>query len=243
METRGRRLLGGCGACAAPRRMDRRAGVRASGYRAGGEDDDDEEEEREGGAASSRVSRLPPIEGGASELARRKVKKKKKKTKGSGKADDKHQSQDLKNQPLSSSCHDVLSPSQDHGRRPERRQNREESKHVPSYSSAVRLPHFAEVADNLLNQINESLRWDGILDDPEAEKERIRIYKLNRRKRYRTLDLKGFHSDPCAEKTPGNLPYLSDRDRGCSSRQPALRAERPPCLFEGSLSPELLHSD
>ncbi|XP_071093211.1 uncharacterized protein [Haliotis cracherodii] len=31
---------------------------------------------------------------------------------------------------------------------------------------------------------NESLRWEDILDDPEAERERIKIYKINRRKRY-----------------------------------------------------------
>ncbi|EDO47444.1 predicted protein [Nematostella vectensis] len=31
---------------------------------------------------------------------------------------------------------------------------------------------------------NESLRWDNTLDDPNAEEERIRVYKMNRRKRY-----------------------------------------------------------
>ncbi|XP_077868547.1 uncharacterized protein LOC100374739 isoform X2 [Saccoglossus kowalevskii] len=31
---------------------------------------------------------------------------------------------------------------------------------------------------------NETLRWDVIPDDPEMEKERIRVYKFNRRKRY-----------------------------------------------------------
>lgn len=30
----------------------------------------------------------------------------------------------------------------------------------------------------------ESLRWDGILDDPQAEAERLEVYKANRRKRY-----------------------------------------------------------
>ena len=34
------------------------------------------------------------------------------------------------------------------------------------------------------DEYNESLRWDNVLDDPEAEAERIRIYKINRRKRY-----------------------------------------------------------
>ncbi|KAK2493517.1 hypothetical protein MC885_017901 [Smutsia gigantea] len=60
--------------------------------------------------------------------------------------------------------------------------------------------------EKLPSQINESLRWDGILSDPEAEKERIRIYKLNRRKRYQILVLKTFRSDPRAEETPETLP-------------------------------------
>ncbi|XP_073526648.1 protein LIAT1 [Phyllobates terribilis] len=32
--------------------------------------------------------------------------------------------------------------------------------------------------------VNESLRWEGVLEDPVAEKERIHQYKINRRKRY-----------------------------------------------------------
>ncbi|NP_001013694.4 protein LIAT1 [Homo sapiens] len=178
-------------------RLDRRGGAGTMGYK----DNDGEEEEREGGAAGPRGSRLPPITGGASELAKRKVKKKKrkKKTKGSGKGDDKHQSQSLKSQPLSSSFHDILSPCKERGPKPEHRQSKVEKKHLPSDSSTVSLPDFAEI-ENLANRINESLRWDGILADPEAEKERIRIYKLNRRKRYRCLALKGFHPDPEALK-------------------------------------------
>lgn len=97
--------------------------------------------------------------------------------------------------------------------------------------------------ENLSNQVNESLRWDGILADPEAEKERIRIYKLNRRKRYRILALKGFHSDPGGEESPENLPYLPDKDGGTGSRQPAPKAERPGPGFEGSLTPKLPHAD
>ncbi|XP_042735891.1 protein LIAT1 [Lagopus leucura] len=33
-------------------------------------------------------------------------------------------------------------------------------------------------------QFKESLRWDGILEDPAAEEERLQTYRLNRRKRY-----------------------------------------------------------
>ncbi|XP_044141536.1 protein LIAT1 [Bufo gargarizans] len=32
--------------------------------------------------------------------------------------------------------------------------------------------------------VNESLRWEGVLEDPVAEEERIHQYKINRRKRY-----------------------------------------------------------
>ncbi|XP_020386062.2 protein LIAT1 [Rhincodon typus] len=38
--------------------------------------------------------------------------------------------------------------------------------------------------DQLATSINETLRWDGILEDPVAEEERIRLYKLNRQLRY-----------------------------------------------------------
>ncbi|XP_039742180.1 protein LIAT1 [Pteropus medius] len=223
--------------------MDGRDGAGASGYH---EDDEDDEEEPEGGAAGLKGSRLPPIPGSASEPTKRKVKKrkKKKKTKGSGKGDaDKHQSPGLKNQQLSSSFHGILSPSKDHGPRQEHRQDKEESNLIPSFSPTVSLPYFAEIEENLSNQINESLRWDGILADPEAEQERIRIYKLNRRKRYRILALKGFHSDPCAEQTPENLAYPSDKDCSPNSRQPSVKADHPNHYFEGNLIPKLLHCD
>ncbi|KAB1266460.1 Protein LIAT1 [Camelus dromedarius] len=194
--------------------MEGGGGAGASGYGEKGEDSGDEEEEQEGGKAGSHGSRLPPIAGCASELTKRKVKKKKKKkAKGSGKGDaDKHQSRTLKNQQLSSSFHDILRPSKDHGAGPEHRQDRNESKLTPSYSSAARLSHFTEIEENLSNRVNESLRWDGALADPEAEKERIRIYKLNRRKRYRVWALKGFHADLGAEETPENPACLLDQD-------------------------------
>uniref|UniRef100_A0A2K6FXS4 Protein LIAT1 n=1 Tax=Propithecus coquereli TaxID=379532 RepID=A0A2K6FXS4_PROCO len=227
-----------------PGQMNCRGGAEAAGYGEEGEDAEDEEEEREGGAAGSPGPRLPPIAAGAPELTKRKVKKKKKKkTKGSGKGDDKHQSRSLKSQQLSSSSHDILNPSKDHGPRPERRQDKQENKHIPPYSSTVSLPHFAEIAENLSNQINESLRWDGVLADPEAEKERIRIYKVNRRKRYRILALKGFNSEPCAEETPENLSCLPDKGSSSHSRQPALKGNRPDHYFEDNLTPKLLHSD
>ena len=128
---------------------------------------------------------------------------------------DKHQSQGMKTQKLSPTFHDMLGPSKDHGLGPEHRQNRDESK-LFSYSTTVSLPRFVEIEET----------------DPEAEKERIRIYKLNRRKRYRIWALKGFHSDPGAAETPEDPAYLSDQDSG-SSRQ--LTAEGPNQCSEGNL--------
>ncbi|XP_034883499.1 protein LIAT1 isoform X1 [Mirounga leonina] len=226
--------------------MDCRGGAGASGYGEEGEDDEDDEEEREGGTAGFQGAKLPPIAGSASEPNKRKVKKKKKKktTKGSGKGDaDKHQSPGLKCQQLSSSFHHILSPSKDHGPRQEHKQDKGENRPIPPYSSTVSLPHFAEIEENLSNQINESLRWDGILADPEAERERIRIYKLNRRKRYRILALKGFHSDLGGQENPENLPYLPDKESSTEGRQPAPKADRPSHGLEGSLTPRLLRSD
>ncbi|XP_075417357.1 protein LIAT1 [Tenrec ecaudatus] len=199
-------------------RMDGRGGAGAAGYEEG-EDDEDDEEEREGGAAGAPPgSRLPPIAGGAAELAKRKAKKKKKKkkTKGSGKGDDKQQSRGLKNQSLSSSPHDILSPTQDHILKQEQKQDCQQS---PYPAIEGDLLSFAKVEEALSDQINESLRWEGVLTDPEAEKERIRIYKQNRRKRYRTLALKGIPADQdTPEKMGEDLPYRSDRDGSSTSR-------------------------
>ncbi|XP_021033696.1 protein LIAT1 isoform X2 [Mus caroli] len=221
--------------------MAGRGGTGAAEYGEEGEEEE-EEEAREGGAEGSPGSKLPPIVGTASELAKRKVKKKKKKkkTKGSGKGDDKHHSRGRKNQPLSSSFHDILNPHKDHGSRAEPR-DKEENRQTLPYSYSINHPCFAEIEDTLSSQINESLRWDGILTDPEAEKERIRIYKLNRRKRYRLMALKCFHSDPCVEESVENLPYLSDKDCSPCSKQPSSKGDHGHSYFEASklLHPEL----
>ncbi|XP_066219637.1 protein LIAT1 [Saccopteryx leptura] len=180
-------------------------GLRGPGASAYGEDDEDEEE-LEGDTAGGKGSRLPPIFHSTSGPTKKKVKKKKKKkTERLGKGDDKLQNQSRRNQQLSSSFQDALSLSRNHGLRQEHRQDKEQNMPTSPFSSSVSLPHFAEIEGNLSNQINESLRWDGILSDPEAEKERIRIYKLNRRKRYQIWALKGLHSDTCAKETPESL--------------------------------------
>nr|XP_004667847.1 protein LIAT1 [Jaculus jaculus] len=224
-------------------------GARAAEYAEEGEDDDEEEEEaRRGAAAGSPGSRLPPIAGAAAEVTRRKVKKKKKKkkTKGSGKGDDKHHTRALKSQPqpqtLSSSLYDILNPRKDHGPRAEPRLDKEENKHIPPYACAMSFSHFAKIDESLPNQVNESLRWDGILTDPEAEKERIRIYKLNRRKRYQLFALKGSpsgSSSPSSEESPENLHYLSDKDCSPGSKQPTCKGDHQHGYFEGKLATRL----
>ncbi|XP_051013752.1 protein LIAT1 isoform X2 [Acomys russatus] len=199
------------------------------------EEEEEEEEAREGGAEGSPGSKLPPIVG-TTELAKRKVKKKKKKkkAKGSGKGDDKHHSRSRKSQPLSTAFQDVLSPHKDHASRAEPR-DKEETRHALPYSCGVSYPYVTETEENLSK---ESLRWDGILTDPEAEKERIHLYKLNRRKRYRLVALKGYHSDPRSEDSAENLPYFSDKDCGPSIKQPGSKGDHTHNYFE---APKLLH--
>ncbi|XP_008826981.1 protein LIAT1 [Nannospalax galili] len=224
--------------------MAGRGGAQAEYGEEGEEEEEEEEEEaREAGAEGPSGSKLPPIVGTVSELAKWKVKKKKKKkTKGSGNGHDKHHSRSRKSQQLSSSFHDILNHHKDRGRRAEPRYDKEENRNTLPYSTSKSHPYFAEIEENLSKQINESLRWDGVLTDPEAEKERIRIYKLNRRKRYRLLALKGFHPDS-AEKSPENLPYLSDKDCG-PSKQPSSKGHHTLHFFEDAklLHPELASS-
>ena len=58
---------------------------------------------------------------------------------------------------------------------------------IHTCSSSNTLPTIPQSSSKLSitgDEYNESLRWDNVLDDPEAEAERIRIYKINRRKRY-----------------------------------------------------------
>lgn len=52
---------------------------------------------------------------------------------------------------------------------------------------------------NLCAQLSESLRWDGILEDPQAEEERLCVYRVNRRKRYELYIQEHF---PAARNSP-----------------------------------------
>ena len=64
---------------------------------------------------------------------------------------------------------------------------------------------------------NESLRWDNTLDDPTAEAERIRIYKINRRKRYLAAANKNYNewvSGSGSSSSLSSTPPLAGMDSG-----------------------------
>lgn len=62
------------------------------------------------------------------------------------------------------------------------------------------------VAEGIVTQSNESLRWNGILDDPVAEEERLSSYRLNRRQRYNACLQKSLPPEPSL--TLKHLPQL-----------------------------------
>ncbi|XP_069647142.1 protein LIAT1 [Haliaeetus albicilla] len=55
----------------------------------------------------------------------------------------------------------------------------------------------SQTDQGLSAHLNESLRWDTSLEDPEAEEERLRIYKMNRRKRYELYMQQRLPTEPC----------------------------------------------
>lgn len=48
-------------------------------------------------------------------------------------------------------------------------------------------------------QARESLRWEGVLEDPQAEEKRLELYRANRRQRYIA------HRDTLLKETQGAL--------------------------------------
>lgn len=55
----------------------------------------------------------------------------------------------------------------------------------------------SQTDQGLSAHLNESLRWDTSLEDPVAEEERLRIYKMNRRKRYELYMQQHLPTEPC----------------------------------------------
>lgn len=63
--------------------------------------------------------------------------------------------------------------------------NSASSDETRSREDAVNTGTLAVASSSSLTRINETLRWDFTeCDDPDEEEERLRIYKLHRRKRY-----------------------------------------------------------
>ena len=63
--------------------------------------------------------------------------------------------------------------------------NSASSNETRSRENAVNTGAFAVASSSSLTRVNETLRWDFTqCDDPAEEEERLKIYKLHRRKRY-----------------------------------------------------------
>ena len=90
-----------------------------------------------------------------------------------------------------------------------------------------------------VSKVTESLRWEYRIEDDDAEEERLRLYKMNRRKRYlASAQAKGLgwaanyrkNGSPVSEDS-GIETQEKDNNRSCSSRSDSRsnfsRSERP----------------
>ncbi|XP_074045261.1 protein LIAT1 [Macrotis lagotis] len=207
---------------------------RAGAGEEGDEDDEEDEEEREGGPPALQGARLPPISGCAPEPGRRKGKKKKKKKKapaagpgkGAGRGDGSSKDPSSKLESMK-----------------EFKREKEENKHLSYSPSGNAAFASAEVEDSLSNKINESLRWQGVLEDPVAEEERIRIYKLNRRKRYRLSALEGLCSNPSVpEGTTEKVSNPPEPASNSNSKQPVVKVDCLSYFLDGNVTSKILLS-
>lgn len=87
-------------------------------------------------------------------------------------------------------------------------------------------PASSDNEADLTNKRNGSLRWEGTLEDPSAEENRIRIYKLNRRRRYLNA-LQGLHGElgPAATTQEGHQSNCFGRGCTASSQDPRARLQ------------------
>lgn len=81
-------------------------------------------------------------------------------------------------------------------------------------------------------QLNKSLRWDGILEDPAAEEERLRIYKMNRRVRYESYIQQHLPAEPCP--TVRRSPLLPRRPSHTSRAHTVWKEDFCSCLPGGA---------
>ncbi|KAM5179583.1 protein LIAT1 [Mantella aurantiaca] len=78
---------------------------------------------------------------------------------------------------------------------------------------------------------NESLRWEGVLDDAAAEEERIRQYKINRRKRYLLAAQKSTHNSTALLQEPRG-PFQFGYSEGTSTSENT-NADKSPARTDG----------
>ncbi|KAM9117759.1 protein LIAT1 [Pangshura tecta] len=108
-------------------------------------------------------------------------------------------------------------------------------------SSASTTPGSVQTEQDISDQINESLRWDGILEDPAAEEERLRIYKLNRRKRYGLYVQQQLPTEPCL--TLKHFPLLQTKDPYTNSGQTISQEDRSSPYFQENKDEEVLNAE
>lgn len=144
---------------------------------------------------------------------------------------DKHHHKTRKQQAHSPPSLEIPSP----GRNPDSAQNNTEenqkdteiSKVVVSTSTTL---DSSQTDQGLSAQLNESLRWDGILEDPVAEEERLRIYKVNRRKRYESYIQQHLPTELCP--TVRHSPLLHRRASCTSSDHTVCKEDCCGCFPE-----------
>ncbi|XP_068271984.1 protein LIAT1 [Nyctibius grandis] len=116
---------------------------------------------------------------------------------------DKHHHKTRKQQARSPPRLEIASP----GRNPDSAQNnagenQKDAEITKVVGSTSTILDSSQTDQGLSAQLNESLRWDGILEDPVAEEERLRIYKMNRRKRYESYIQQHLPTEPTARHSP-----------------------------------------
>nr|XP_033778580.1 protein LIAT1 [Geotrypetes seraphini] len=90
----------------------------------------------------------------------------------------------------------------------------------------------SSIEQGLVEQINETLRWHGILDDPEEEEERIRIYKINRRRRYFSVAQEHMFSEsPIAQAVDEDLHLVQKQGTMMSTNYPGYPGKEPSSVY------------
>ncbi|XP_074870168.1 protein LIAT1 [Carettochelys insculpta] len=155
---------------------------------------------------------------------------------------DKHHSKSQKHQTLTAHLLQVLSLGKED---PNPIQEAVKGIHIDAeinklLSSASTVSGSTQTEQNI-DQINESLRWDGKLEDPAAEEERLHIYKLNRRKRYGLYVQQQLPTEPCL--TLSHFPLLSNKDPCTKSGQAVYQENHQSPYFQENKDEEAMNAE